>query len=531
MYKLLIVEDEYIIRNTLATALNWKETGCEVIGTSKNGAEALEFLQNERADIIITDIKMDEMDGIELCKEVAKLYPNIKFIIITGYGEFDYAKSALRLGAEDFILKPIEHEELLNAVRKAAKELDRVHKKNIEFQKMKKTIENNIAILRENFFLSLLSNKELDDNEINERMNFLKINLSGFYVVSFEIDRYKDFCAGVNELERHMKRLLIRKNCMKVINKYTTGYIIEKEDNLFCLIIQSGETDIVNLAEEIQEQLQNEVLISISIGISKPAFGYGEFLNAFYQSIEALRHKYYLGEGAIISISDVDASPKKQNINYQNDYALIIDNVKVGDCKAALEKFESLLCRLKANMLQDLSFIPNMAAEFIISLQRVLTERNIDLYKIIPEFNLYRILNECGTIPDLESVLSEFITRVTSFIQSRNRSLNSATIKKVNEYIKKYYYMDITLNDLSKEVFLNPNYLGRLIKKEMGKNFCDILTEIRIEKAKELMKSTQIKTYEISERIGINDSRYFSQLFKKITGMTPTEYRSMIIQG
>src|SRR5690606_5447400 len=129
---------------------------------------------------------------------------------------------------------------------------------------------------------------------------------------------------------------------------------------------------------------------------------------------------------------------------------------------------------------------PNMAAEFIISLQRVLAERNIGLYKIMPDFNLYSILNECNTIPDLKSVLTEFINKVTEFIQSRNRNLNCAAVKRVDEYIRKYYHMDITLNDLSKEVYLNPNYLGRLIKKETGKNFSDILTEVRIEKAKEL---------------------------------------------
>lgn len=437
MYKLLIVEDEYIIRNTLATALNWEETGCKVIGTSKNGAEALEFLQNERADIIITDIKMDEMDGIELCKEVAKLYPGMKFIIITGYGEFEYAKSALKLGVKDFILKPIEHEELLNAVRKAAKELDFVNDKNIEFQKMKKTIENNIGTLRENFFLNLLSNKELEEEEINEKVEFFNINLSRYYVISFEIDRYNDFRAGGNELERHMKRLLIRQNCIKIISKYSTGYIIEKEDNLFCLIVQTDEMDVINLAEEIQAQIQQEVLLSISIGISEPASGYSDFSNAFYQSTDALRHKYYLGEGAIISISDVDVSLKKQNLKFQNDYTLIINSVKVGDCRAALEEFDGLMCKLNTNMPQDLSFVPNMAAEFIISLQRVLIERNIDLRKIIPEFNLYNILNKCNTLPDIESVLTEFINKVTAFIQSRNKNLNCAAVKRADDYIKK----------------------------------------------------------------------------------------------
>ncbi|NLY19402.1 MAG: helix-turn-helix domain-containing protein [Clostridiaceae bacterium] len=292
------------------------------------------------------------------------------------------------------------------------------------------------------------------------------------------------------------------------------------------MIIQADELYIISLAEEIQEQIQREVLLSVSIGISEKAYGYRQFTNAFYQSTDALRHKYYLGDGAIISISDVDESLTKQNIKFRNDFELIIDNIKVGNRKASLEKFDSLLRKLKANLPQDSSFIPNMAAEFIISLQRVLAERNIGLYKIMPDFNLYSILNECNTIPDLKSVLTEFINKVTEFIQSRNRNLNCAAVKRVDEYIRKYYHMDITLNDLSKEVYLNPNYLGRLIKKETGKNFSDILTEVRIEKAKELLKNTQIKTYEISERVGINDSRYFSQLFRKMTGMTPTEYRN-----
>ena len=116
-----------------------------------------------------------------------------------------------------------------------------------------------------------------------------------------------------------------------------------------------------------------------------------------------------MGDGAIISISDVDESLTKQNIKFRNDFELIIDNIKVGNRKASLEKFDSLLRKLKANLPQDSSFIPNMAAEFIISLQRVLDERNIGLYKIMPDSNLYTIFNECNTLPDLKSVLTGFI--------------------------------------------------------------------------------------------------------------------------
>lgn len=292
MYKLIIVEDESIIRNTLSRALNWGETGCTVTGTAENGIKALNLIGKDKPDIIITDIKMHGMNGIELCQRVKNDYPEIKIIIITGHGEFEYAQSALKLGVKDLILKPIDHLELMNSVRNAVGELEQERAKKDEFARMKKAIEENMSTLRGKFFLEPPSNNSMSKEELNEKTGF----------------------------------------------------------------------------------------------------------------------------------------------------------------------FDAACC-----------------------------------------------------------------------IKTVNEKQNSAAVLKAMEYIRNHYFEEVTLDDVSNEVYLNPNYLGRLIKKEIGMNFSDILVNIRIENAKELMKDIRLKTYEISKKVGISDSRYFSQLFKKMTGMTPTEYRNSIM--
>lgn len=527
MYKLIIVEDEFMIRNTLSEALNWNEAGCIVTGTAEGGIQALDLIELDKPDIIISDIKMDGMDGIELCQKVKDIHPEIKVIIITGHGEFDYAQSALKLGVKDLILKPIDHNELMNSVRKAIAEIELEKVKKDEFQRMKKTIEENISALRENFLLELLSNSSMNREEIYDKMSFFSISFEKYYVMALEIDRYDDFLNNNGEMDRQLKRMVIRQDCIKVIDKYSKGYLFEKETKLG-MVIQAGEPDIITIAEEIQAAIKKEIDLSVTIGISEPAEGYEDFISAFKQSAHALRHKYYLGDGAIISVSDIVASLVKENIKIQPDYSRIIQCVKVGDCEGALKRFDEVMLELRRNMPQDMNFMLNLAAEIIIAIQTNLFERNIDINSIIPGFNLYSKLSNCNTLPDITEMMSVFIGSVASHIHSKNKTQNSAAVAIAMDHIKKNYYKDVTLNDVSVEVYMNPNYLGRLIKKETGKNFSDILSEIRIEKAKELMKDMQLKTYEISEKVGISDSRYFSQLFRKMTGFTPTEYRNSI---
>lgn len=528
MYKLMIVEDEFMIRNTLSMALNWSEAGCIVSGTADGGIQALELILKDKPDIIISDIRMVGMDGIELCQKVRKNYPEIKVIIITGHGEFDYAQSALKLGVRDLILKPIDHNELMDSVRNAISELEQDKTKKDEFQRMKKTIEDNISTLRESFLLELLSNSGMSKEELYDKMKFFNIFFDKYYVMALEIDRYDDFLNMNSEMDRQLKRMIIRKNCMKIIEGYSKGYLFEKETKLG-MVIQTSDAQIITIAEEIQAVIKSEFDLSVTIGISELAVGYEDFVSAFQQSAHALRHKYYLGDGAIISVSDIVASLIKENIKIQPDYTQVIQCVKVGDNEGAVKRFGELMLELRKNMPRDINFILNLAAEIITSVQKNLFERNIDINTIIPGFNLYARLSSCSTLPDMESMMSDFIESVTSYIHARNKTQNSAAVAKAVEYLKKHYCSDVMLNDVSGEVYMNPNYLGRLIKKETGKNFSDILSEIRIEKAKELLKDIQLKTYEISQKVGISDSRYFSQLFRKMTGLTPTEYRNSIM--
>lgn len=527
MYKLIIVEDELMIRKTLSEALNWNEAGCTVAGTAQDGIQALELIKKNKPDIIISDIKMDGMDGIELCQKMKYDHPEIKVIIITGHSEFDYAQSALKLGVKDLILKPIDHGELMNSVRKAIAEIEVEKARKAEFDKMKKAIEENISALRENFLLELLSNSIIRE-EIYDKMSFFNISFEKYYVMALEIDHYEGFLNNNGEMDRQLKRMVIRQICMKIINKYSKGYLFEKETKLG-MVIQMGELQIISIAEEIQAAIKQEIDLSVTIGISEPAEGYEDFISAFKQSAHALRHKYYLGDGAIISVSDTVASLVKENIKIQPDYSRIIQCVKVGDCEGALKRFDEMMLEMRRNMPRDINFMLNLAAEIIAAIHTNLFERNIDINSIIPGFNLYSRLSSCNTLPGIEEMISGFIGSVASYIHSKNKTQNSAAVAKAMEYLKKNFYKDVTLNDVSGEVYMNPNYLGRLIKKETGRNFSDILSEIRIEKAKELMKDMQLKTYEISEKVGISDSRYFSQLFRKITGFTPSEYRNSIM--
>lgn len=525
MYKLFIVEDEWFTRNALVNEVTWAEAGCEVVGEAGDGLSAVAHIAAAKPDIVISDIKMDGMDGIALCQKIREDFPEIRFIIITGHGEFAYAQTALKLGVKDFILKPTQPDELLAAVRKAAAEIELEAQKRQEFARLQGTIEANIPALREKFLLELLTEEGVHPEEIRERMLFLKIQSGAFHTVCMEIDDYGQFIKNNAEKERQLKKLVIKRIAQQLIDQYQGGHILNKEFNLFVMVVyQAPQCDIFEIAEAIQTEVFAYLSLDISLGVSQPCQDFSHYRRSYQQAHEALQHKFYLGEKTIAAYEDIHDGSQRISSQTIFEKALIMNCLKIGDGAGAVAQLCLDLQQVESQMAQSVAQIRNAAMELAVLIQGVLLDRRLEPHQGAHQ-NFYEAIAQCNTLAEIQTFLEDAIRRTALLIQNENCSKNCAAVEKIVAYLKANYASNIGLDDLAQLVYLNPKYVCRLIKKETGQNFLDILTEIRIEKAKELMRDVGYKTYEIARLVGINDSRYFSQMFKKIAGMTPTEYR------
>ena len=528
MYKLLIVEDERIIRNSLVQEIPWEKVGGEMIGEAADGLMGFQMVTELKPDIVISDIKMERMDGIELCERIKSSFPGIKLIIITGYGEFAYAQTAVKLGVKDFILKPTDPNELMAAVEKAAAELEAEVKKKQEIERLQQLIESNIPALREKFLQDLLTEEGISQPEFAERLEFLGIEAGEFYLVCIGIDDYNQYIKNNSEKERQVNKLVIKRIGQQIIDQYAGGYIFDKESNLFvALIYKSPYKDIYDLAEEIQQEVFAYLSLPVSLGISLVIRDFFEYREAFSQACEALQYKFYLGEKTIAFFGDINYSNSVSNHNLFQK-TRIVNSLRVGDCNGALEQLKSDLSKIEDEMVHDVLSIRNAAIELVILIQGVLLDKKINHESLDLNINYYEAFLRCNTLEEVEGYLKEYINKTAMLIQNENIFKNSAAVNKILEYLNANYDNSIALDDLARLVYMNPKYICRLIKKETGRNFLDILNEIRIDKAKEFITDPKYKTYEIAQMVGINDAKYFSQIFKKITGMTPTEYREKL---
>lgn len=352
LLKLMIVDDEQLILEGLKVIVEWEELGVTIIGTANNGKEALEFVVNHEVDIVMTDIRMPEMNGLELIKNIREKRPDIRCILLTGYQEFEYAREALRYGAAAYLLKPIDEDELCELIKDIGKNYEK----------------NKISSLKQ----------ELMKNDI--------------YNIPYEIER-------------------------RLVN---------------CIICG----DSVNIPEII-----NEIFKEFS------------------------------------------------NLNIE------------------LERFLLVL------------------RDILALIRRNVTEMGYDISEFNDEIKTF--FEKSYFIDDMKDIIIIILVNLCKNISALNLSGCKAFILKVKQYIDENYCEQLTLNMISDKFYIHTSYFSRLFKKETGENFIDYLTKKRIDESKKLLLGTRLKIYEISERVGYKNSKYFSQLFEKYIGVTPKEYRNI----
>lgn len=534
MFKIIIVDDEILARVGVKSLISWQKHGFEIIAECDNGKKAYELAIEHKPDIIITDIKMPVMNGLDLIKALQAESLNIKFIILSSYDDFALVKEAMKLGAEDYILKlqmdPESFLSILENVRGKIESEQKLMKKNISIEKQ---IIENISALKERFLMDLVHGKEFSEIEIEERFSVYNINLPQRNLICLatlveNVSTYKDF--NNDDLLKFSYTSIVE----EIILNYGIGCAFCSDPDLFtviCSIENDRSITVLNhsiqrMARDIKEYMKDSMDLDVSIGISELHQKYSEIFRAYREAREAISSNMAFQSGIIISYSDIkDQKLPHSMIHFEEEVQEIENALKSCSLSGIQAGFD--------NLVQKIASQSNISKKHIIMTCHILiyfTDVFINMNNLIPEEiwgkgdDPYVQVSQLKTLDEYMAWIKSINGKIIAFIQ-RNMESNSLVLK-AKQYINQHYCENISLEVVADFLALSPSYFSRLFRRNTGDNFIDYLTNLRISYAKELLKSAKYKIYEISEMVGFENSQYFSRVFKKCTGLSPLDFKT-----
>ena len=533
--KVFLVEDEMVIRRGIKNSIDWEKEGYIFCGEASDGELAYPMIIKEKPDILITDIRMPFMDGLELCKLVKKELPNIKILILSGYDEFDYAKEAIRLGVTEYLLKPISSGKLLEALNGVSESIRREKEDKDLVRKYMEEMRENTEHEKQKFFEQMIAGNlsMADALETGEKyeMNLSAgmYNLLLFRFTLGEENRKSGELLG--EAEYAIEKLTER---LEYVFEFQRGV----EGWAFLLMADNEEQmseRVKELSKDLEEIMKNYSTIAYFGGIGQPVARLRELEESFREAERALAARFTMELNRIISVEDIRMA---QNVDTLDDIE-ITSFGEIEKTRTMLEKFLNNGAEDEIDEFVDV-YINELSEE---NLKSVLMRQYIimDAYIVMMSFcekfegiegemqaQSEELKNSMKTIQTLEEnyirMLLKKIIGVRDTISGRRYS---DIIEIAKDQIRKTYMSDeISLNTIAAEVGMSPSYFSSIFSKEMGKTFVEYLTEIRMDRAKELLMCSSMKTSEIGYEVGYKDPHYFSYIFKKTQNCTPKEFRA-----
>ncbi|WP_391570758.1 response regulator [Cohnella sp.] len=524
MFKVLIAEDEMLVRVGLKNAIEWDKFGMTVIADVPNGQEAWEVYQQDAPDIVITDIKMPVMDGMELIGRIRETDQTTKVVILTCMEDFDLVRKALVHHVSEYILKlemtPEQIEKLLSRLQ---------HEMKTSPQRPSpQHLESEHDAVKENLIKDYLFCNGYTEREFAAKVDYLQLNLkpTRMIVCAMEIDQYW----RLRDRFQDQKGQLTRRSLLNVLNEVLRGYergeVFHDEESRYVMLFsfhdllseQQIYENLYKIIDHIRKVMSTYFNVTVSFGISDIQSGYGALIRQYRQSIQALERKFFYGPGKNAFVERGDNELIGGEL--REKLLGLAEGWEVGDGykKLLAEKIHAFLGDGSALSKQEVQ------KQFMQWLLWPISTLHLARTNRIEFFTTYadRIMN-AETLDEMIEAYRQYLAELARL--HAQKRIVSREINNVLQFIEANYERDITLEELAELVQMSPNYLSGLFKKEMQQNYADYLVQYRIEQAKELLLGTYLKTYEVAEKTGFTNHSYFSRAFKKITGSSPREFR------
>lgn len=491
MLKVLIADDERNIRKGIQCLIDWESLDCKVASSCGNGRQVLEYIQDNPVDIVVTDVKMPVMDGLELSRQIAEKYDHIKVIILTAYSDFDMAKKAIRYGVEDFIVKNNYMEELPAAIKKAA-------------ERIRKDAGTG------------------DGSALDDRRRIHELQGFCYCICSCEIERMDA------SIDYNLKYML--NNILKIAAKDCLFEIIPQTENYMHIIIKYEKDSSININaivdyfNSILIMVEEFMRINLRVGISSESSDPKSYIHVKREADEALSR--IISKDSEINVYIVNDKDKKADLinldHYKSAICELIFSKDDSEPKQVLKEFGENLVK------EDICFEQCQIYTLVISCAMIhkVVKYHLDIEQDFNQLerDIYIKNQSAKTLYGLIEIGNDLIDNLRSLCLGKMHVKNEL-VKRVDDCIKQHYREELSLNFISSCLYLNSSYVSRAYKKFTGITVTEKINLFRVGKARELLKSTSKKIYEIADEVGFKDAAYFSNIFIKYCGMNPSEFR------
>ena len=525
-YKVFLVEDEVVTREGIRDNVDWKGCGFEFGGEATDGEMALPLIQAIKPDVLITDIKMPFMDGLQLCKIIRERMPRVKVVILSGHDEFEYAQEAIKLGVNEYLLKPITAQEMQKVMRKLAAQLDLDKKEQENLKKLQGQLEENQGLLREKLLLEVVTG-QISSTQAIEKGQPLGLDLVARYysivVLKIEMrDRSKKF--DYDEYQQ------VQRIVSGLIGNNPDIYLLKKDWEELVLLIKG------NIPQYIEEEsnlllgaIKNELEktgYQLSVGVGTQKNRIADIYQSFLEAFVSIQNAVERGKGNANQVVE-KAELLKINKSAVETY------LNCGVKEDFEEFFDAYIQPLGDTALNSYLIKNYIFMDVVVATAKLVNNLGGNIDIVIPELNsIETILAGITTIDQLKEMTSKILVKALSFRDSQTSGQHTRVIGQAKDYIDTHFMEpDLSLYEVASQVNLSSSHFSMVFSQGTCQTFKEYLTTTRINKAKEMLRSSSLSSNDIAYQVGFNDPHYFSYVFKKNTGFSPTEFRSQTRAG
>lgn len=536
--KVFLVEDEILIREGIKNSIEWEKEGYEFVGEASDGELALPMILKEKPDILITDIRMPFMNGLELSKLVKQELPGTKILILSGYDDFEYAKDAIKVGVTEYLLKPISSSKLLETLQSVSMQISRERKESELRETYQQEMQENTELKKMKLFSRLISG-EISLAEALEEGKEFNMNLSArmYQIILFKVQ--------AERLEQERESGDVYGAVEQMVGDFPSIYSFQRSVNGWAFLITGEEEEeLRDRMEEFVEKLQTLVRRYSNVeyfgGIGKPVCRLRELSISFWEADKAFASRFTQDMNQIVSgeqLQIVQGNDGFETGSYgevEKAHHVVEKFLNNGAKEEVASFVDACLGEIPENNFKSLMMRQYIIMNIYITVMSFCEKITADAGKVLEDVVLEKRGEELKKAVSTANSKEDMKEYVVHLVEQAIEVRNAASGKRYTDIIQiarnqiesTYMEEDISLNAIAAGVGMSPSYFSSIFSKEMGKTFVEYLTEIRIEKAKELLVCTSMKTSEVGYEVGYKDPHYFSYIFKKILGCSPKEYRA-----
>ncbi len=529
-YQVMLVDDEEDVIQVIIRKINWEALGYEVMGYAHNGVEALELCEERQPDVVMTDIKMPYMDGLTLSRKLKTLYPSVKIIIFSGFDEFEYAKEAIRLEAEEYILKPIDADELSQVFRRIHESLDKEFDEKQNINMLKNYYLESLPVLQENFYSSLIEGR-IPEQSLQKEMLDYQVELTGpCYAVLVLHNSLSLAPEGINPL---LLTVSIRKVAEERMQEEWRAKFFSYLGNIVCIVQLSAASEVKRLTdacETLCRLVRHLTNATVTIGIGGVVTAISALHQSYSGARDAVSYRVIYGRGKAINIAEI--APERHGSagglqGMYNEDALheLFKAVRM-DSREKLDMAVDAYLEAHTPENPSIQAYHFFVMELVTEIHKFMLANQIDPERIFPQEDIYRRVQQMA-LSEMGGWLKAALEKLQNIIQETRNDSTRSFVSRALDYVRDHYEdKELSVESVCDYLNVSAAYFSTVFKRETGKTFINYLTDFRMEKAVRMLLEKNEKTYVIAQAVGYSDPNYFSYAFKKKYGMSPSKYRA-----